>query len=278
VTAFETLASGYGLIEGPRVDADDNLYFSDVTNGGVYKRSPDGSVSTYVPKRRGVGGIAIHADGGLVISGRNVCHVKDGTTRVLFERDDVGGFNDLFTDGQGRVLVGSLRSDPFGGGSDRVPGDLWRIDAGGDAEILYGEVGLTNGIGFSPDGTKLYHSDSAAQHILVHDVGPDGNVGNRAVFAKVETGAPDGLAVDESGCVLTASYGGSCVLRFTPDGTLDAKISVPAEQVTSLCFGGADRRDLYVVTAGNAEDPSRGGTIFRTRTDVPGLPAPLAGV
>ena len=84
---IETLAYGYGLIEGPRVDGAGNLYFSDVTNGGVYRRRPGGEVDTVVPKRRGVGGIALHADGGLVISGKNICHVKDGTTRVLFARD-----------------------------------------------------------------------------------------------------------------------------------------------------------------------------------------------
>jgi gluconolactonase len=205
--------------------------------------------------------------------------VKDGETRVVFAREDVGGFNDLFTDPQGRVLVGSLRSDPFSNGGDRVPGELWRIGTDGGAEILYGDVGLTNGIGFSPDGTKLYHSDSAARAILVHDVDdPDGNVSKRAIFAKVDTGVPDGLAVDESGCVLTSSYGGSCVLRYTPNGRLDRMIPVPAEQVTSLCFGGADRRDLYVVTADNSEDAFRAGTIFRTRTETAGLPAPLAHV
>ena len=275
---FETLASGYGLIEGPRVDSENNLYFSDVTNGGVYRRAPDGEISTYVPKRRGVGGISLHVAGGVVISGRNVCHVKDGATRVLFEQDDVGGFNDLFADAEGRVLVGSLRSDPFGNGSGRVPGDLWRIDTDGKAEILYGDVGLTNGIGFAPDGTKLYHSDSAAGKILLHDVDADGNVSNRRVFVSVQIGAPDGLAVDADGCVLTASYGGSCVLRYMPNGKLDTMIPVPAEQVTSLCFGGDDLRDLYVVTADNTEDPSREGTIFRTRTDVPGLPPPTARV
>ena len=86
---FETLAYGYGLIEGPRVDGAGNLYFSDVTNGGVFRRRPDGSIDTVVPKRRGVGGIALHADGGIVISGRNICHVRDGVTRVLFVDDGV---------------------------------------------------------------------------------------------------------------------------------------------------------------------------------------------
>ena len=131
---LETIASGYGLLEGPRVDDTDNLYFSDVTNGGVYCRAPGGELSTVVPRRRGVGGIALHAAGGLVISGKNVCHVKDGTTRILFQRDDIPGFNDLFTDSQGRVLVGSLRSDPFKL-KVQIPGELWRL-AGEDSAAL----------------------------------------------------------------------------------------------------------------------------------------------
>src|SRR5258705_6046484 len=100
---LETLASGYGLIEGPRADGAGNLYFSDVTNGGVFRRRPDGAIDTVVPKRRGVGGIALHADGGIVISGKNICHVKDGTTRILVVRPDAPGFNDLFTAAQGPV-------------------------------------------------------------------------------------------------------------------------------------------------------------------------------
>src|SRR5262249_19002192 len=74
---LETLCCGYGLIEGPREDGAGNLHFSDVTNGGVYRRSADGAIATVVPRRRGVGGIALHASGGLVISGKDVCHVRD---------------------------------------------------------------------------------------------------------------------------------------------------------------------------------------------------------
>ena len=81
---IEVLATGYGLIEGPRVDSGDNLFFSDVLGGGVYRRAPNGDITIIIPKRRGVGGIALHADGGVIVSGRNICHVKDGTTRSLF--------------------------------------------------------------------------------------------------------------------------------------------------------------------------------------------------
>ena len=266
---LETIATGYGLLEGPRVDDAGNLYFSDVTNGGVYCRTPDGEISTVVPRRRGVGGIAWHADGGLVISGKNVCHVKDGTTRILFQRDDIPGFNDLFTDSQGRILVGALRSDPFKLKSP-VPGELWRIEADGSVVEMYGDVGITNGIGFSPDNSKIYHSDSAPRHIILHDVSADGQVSNRRVFATTP-GVPDGLAVDEDGGVWIAVYEGGCALRYTPDGREDRRIEVPAKAVTSLCFGGSDRRDLYIVTADNTEDPECKGTIFHTRVKVPGV-------
>ena len=112
---LETIASGYGLLEGPRVDDADNLYFSDVTNGGVYCRAPNGRGYRRL-YRAGAGlvAIALHAAGGLVISGKNVwSRQKTARRGILFQRDDIPGFNDLFTDSQGRVLVGSLRSDPF---------------------------------------------------------------------------------------------------------------------------------------------------------------------
>ena len=272
---FETLAYGYGLIEGPRVDAAGNLYFSDVTNGGVLRRRADGTIDTVVPKRRGVGGIALHAEGGLVISGKNICHVKDGATRILFARDDALGFNDLFTDAQGRVYTGTMRSDPFRIAGQRVAGECWRIEAEGRATLLYGGVSLTNGIGFSPDGTRIYHCDTARACVLVHEL--DSATGRATPLAPIPVeGGPDGLAVDAEGGIWVALYQAGAVQRFLPDGKPDARIDVPARAVTSLCFGGADLRDLYVVSADNLADPKRRGTIFRGRSDVAGLPAPFA--
>jgi sugar lactone lactonase YvrE len=273
---IETLASGYGLIEGPRVDGAGNLYFSDVTNGGVFRRRPDGSIDTVVPKRRGVGGIALHADGGIVISGKNICHVRDGQTRVLFAKEGVPGFNDLFTDAQGRVYTGSMRSNPFDEAGERTPGECYRIDAEGRASELYGGVSLSNGIGFSPDGKIIYHSDTVPGRIHRHQLDASGRA-TALTPIRVE-GGPDGLAVDAEGGIWVALYRMGAVQRFLPDGTLDQKIAVPARAVTSLCFGGADLRDLYVVSADNSDDPARGGSIFRTRSSVAGLPAPFARI
>src|SRR5438874_12820165 len=80
---METLVFGYGLVEAPRVDGAGNLYFSDAIDGGVYRRAPDGAVSVVVPKRRGVGALVLHAAVGVVISGKDVSHVRDGLTRIL---------------------------------------------------------------------------------------------------------------------------------------------------------------------------------------------------
>src|SRR5678815_1284248 len=115
---MDKLAEGYGLIEGPVWDARRGLLFSDVPNGGVFCLSPSGQVSTVVEHRKGIGGMALHADGGLIVSGRNIGYKGPASadTVVLLDRDaDAGvvGFNDLTTDAAGRIYVGSLRSSPF---------------------------------------------------------------------------------------------------------------------------------------------------------------------
>jgi gluconolactonase len=284
VMAVEMLTCGYGLIEGPRAGPDGSLYFSDVHNGGVRRMTPDGEIEVVVPKRRGVGGIALHADGGIVVSGKNISHVRGGETRVLYERADVGGFNDLFTDDRGRIYVGSLRDDPFRiGGEERKTGDAYRIDAPGEAVVLYTGVALSNGIGFSPDRRRMYHSDSGIAGVIAHELDAEGELvgASRVVFATLDRGFPDGLAVDTEGGVWVAAYGAGCVVRFAPDGVEERRIAVPANDVTSLCFAGDDLDELVVVTADNTEDPARAGSIFRVSADhvgATGLPAPLARV
>ena len=81
---LELLASGYGLLEGPRVDDQNRLYFSDVPNGGVYRRSPGGKIETLIPERKGVGGIALNEGGGIVCSGRALiyCNEKTGPAAI----------------------------------------------------------------------------------------------------------------------------------------------------------------------------------------------------
>src|SRR5262249_56231316 len=91
-------------------------------------------------------------------------------------------------------------------------------------------------------------------------------------------GSPDGLAVDAEGGIWVALYQAAAVQRYQPDGRPDRRLEVPARAVTSLCFGGVDLRDLYVVSADNTDDRERRGSVFRTRSDIPGLPAPFARI
>src|SRR5205814_9568109 len=83
---FETLATGYGLIEGPRTDEQNRLYYSDVRGGGVFRRYPDGRIETLIPERKAVGGIALNEGGGLIVTGLSLAHwnEKTGQMRNLF--------------------------------------------------------------------------------------------------------------------------------------------------------------------------------------------------
>lgn len=280
---MQRAATGYGLIEGPVWDPAHGLYFSDVKNGGVHLLDRAGKVSLAVPKRRGIGGMALHASGGLVVGGRDIAWVSlaDGTMHSLLSLDAVPGatgFNDLTTDGAGRIYVGSLAFRVFGGEAPK-PGHLHVIDLDGTMRTLSDGVMLTNGLGFSPDGQRLYHSDARGPLVRVYDVKADGSVGPWRQFASLgESGVPDGLKVASDGSVWVADAHGGRVAVFNADGTHRRDIAVPLPMVTSLCFGGEDLRDLYVVTGSRGGPHDNCGSIFHTRVDVAGLPLPSARV
>jgi xylono-1,5-lactonase len=277
---LETLACGYGLIEGPRVDERNRLYFSDVPNGGVYRRSPDGAVETLIPRRRGVGGIALNAAGGIVCSGRSlICWDETRRqSRDLFtewQGRALRGLNDLTVDGEGSIFVGSLEFDALSSDTP-IAGNVFRVDPPNAVTKLWEGIEVTNGMGFSPDAGLLYHCDSTTRAVWAYDVTADRSLKDRRVFAQLPEGWPDGMAVDVEGGVWVAVVRYGEVVRFKANATLERRIKMPSTMVTSLCFGGADMMDLYVVTADNTEDASRKGTIFRMRVDVPGLKVPKA--
>lgn len=274
---FEKLATGFGMTEGPRVDEQGRVYFSDAKFGGVYRRNTDGKIETLIAGRNHVGGMAFNEGGGLVMTGPGVAlwNERTGAIRDLlteFEGKPLSRFNDMTVDSRGSVLAGSLLWDP-GPGVECVPGALYRIDPPDKVTLLYEPIEINNGLGFSPDDKLLYHVDSMTG-IWVYDVMPDRSLKDRRLFAKMPTGVADGMAVDAEGNVLAAAPMGHEVVRFRPDGTIDQRIPVPGKLVLSMVFAGFDLCDLYVVTG----DPSgkNEGAIFKTRSDIPGLPVPKA--
>ena len=190
--------------------------------------------------------------------------LEGGETTTLLEVDGATGFNDFSTDSRGACTRAcSLPSvQGRGSGAGRDLGARWRS---AEPREVAREIDWPNGIGFSPDGATIYASDYAHSHVLAWDVGDDGGLSGRRVFAAAPAGSCDGLAVDQGGGVLVA-LGEGGIARFAADGALDRMIEVPADFVTSLCFGAEDMRDLYVTGVAG------GGVLLRGRAEVPGLP------
>ncbi len=264
----------HGLLEAPRPGADGEILYSDVLAGGVYRVpvAGDREPETVLPKRRGIGGLVPHRDGGIVVTGRDVIHVDAERQRELLALDGVTGFNDIATDSAGRLLVGALRFSPFAG-EDPVPTEVWRISGPGSAEVAAEGIDWPNGIAVTPDDARMYVSDTANGVVRVFGAGKT----QGDIFVSVSNGAVDGMALDEDGGVWVA-LGDGGIARFEPDGRLDGFADIPSQFVSSLCFGGPDRRDLYITTADNPVDPEQGGTVFHARSELAGVPVTPAAV
>jgi len=115
--------------------------------------------------------------------------------------------------------------------------------------------------------------------VRVYDVKPDGSVGPWQKFASLgSNGVPDGMKVAGDGSIWVADAHGGRVVVFDANGAQRQEIAVPLPMVTSVCFGGDDLRDLYIVTGSRGGPGENCGSIFRMRVEVAGLPLPPARV
>ncbi|HEY3742125.1 MAG TPA: SMP-30/gluconolactonase/LRE family protein [Bryobacteraceae bacterium] len=284
--SVETISTGHGLLEGPLWNQKLGLIVADATVGGVWRIGHGAAPEVIIAHRRGIGGLAFHANGSVVIGGRNLAlkwPVSDGKddTIVLLESNpaaDIVGFNDFTTDAVGRIYVGSLAFVAMGADRGGKAGKLHVIDLDGSTRVVADDVLLTNGLGFSPDGKLLYHSDSLRHAVYAYDVDENGDVHNRRTFTETGEDFPDGLAVDSAGNVWIATPHSGLVKGFSPVGAGIGSIRIPVPMVTSLCFGGADLQDMYIVSGSEGLDTPNGAGIYRVRMDTPGLERPLARV
>jgi D-xylonolactonase len=163
--------------------------------------------------------------------------------------------------------VGRFDHDPMPPALGRG-GSLWRISRGGGVTQHYDGIEVTNGIGVSPDGAWLYHNDTGAKTVWVSALTEDGIPVNRRRLHQFQGQSPDGMAIDESGCLWIALMGSGRFARLTPEGAVDQLAEGPADWTASICFDG---RDIYAVTFGGAPyDPRRSGGIYRARAEVAG--------
>ncbi len=277
----EILSSGFKTLEGPVDDGAGGLVFADVAGGGIYHLDSEGEITTIVPKRRWSGGICAHAEGGYIITGRDVCHVRDGETRIIFTPADLaeltgkpnGGFNDAHVGRDGSIYVGSTR---FIDG-EMVPGELVHVTGMHKGTIVYGDVSLTNGIALSRDGTRLYHADTYRDRIIVSKVENSVPRYLGEFSTSATPGHPDGLAIDEADHIWIAFHYGGYIAEYSPDGRELSRIKFPVKNTLSLCFGGHDRTSLFVVTDSEPEG-SGNARIYRLPAKVPGLKVDLCRI
>jgi D-xylonolactonase len=260
---------------------EERLYWVDIPRGQLFRMSGDGSDFEIFPEGPPIGGFTAQADGSLLLFMAHgvVAIWREGAletvlAEILDERDS--RFNDVIADPEGRVFCGTMPTDSR-------PGRLYRMDVDGSIRVVIEDAGLSNGLGFTPDGAYLYHTNTRTREISRYAYDrKTGELGERELFVSVgsDAGGPDGMTVDRDGFVWSARWGGSALVRYTPDGVEERRVSFPCAKVSSAAFGGATYTDLYVTTAGggDASEGDGAGHVYRIVASCPGAPEPFSRV
>ncbi len=258
------------------------VYWSDIPQGRIFRLNPFSRRHEQIYEGRIVGGYTIQSDGSLLLfmDRGSVAVWRDGKLEYLvneMEGEADNRFNDVAADPAGRVFCGTMPTDTRSA-------TLYRMDTDGSVTTVLEGVGLSNGIGFSPDQKQMYYTDSLARKIYIFDYDIDsGDITNQRVFVETpdDGSIPDGMTVDAEGYVWGARWDGSSLYRYNPDGEQVVQIQFPAKKVSSVIFGGVDLTDMYVTTAGGgnkAEEGPGAGGLFRLNVGIQGKPEFLSRV
>ncbi len=227
------------------------------------------------------------ATGRSAVADRAAIERTDPRVRRIAQLDDPAKetrANDGVVDPEGRLFVGtmSLKREPWAGSLYRVTGSPGGADAA--AELLTTGIGVSNGIGWNPDQTRMYYIDTHTHRVDAFDYDrATGAIANRRPFVTVseELGRPDGMTTDATGDLWVAMWQGDAVTHWSGEtGELIEVFRLPAACITSCAFGGAGFRDLYVTSAaddqenpsGPADHDPGGGDLFVIKDVGPGGP------
>jgi gluconolactonase len=288
------IATSVSMLEGPTVDADGNVYFTDILMQRIMRFSRDGVFSVFRENSNVANGLVIDPQGRLIAaegaasptaerSGMKTggiprvtrTDLKTGQMEILADTYDgkpLSGPNDVTIDGRGRLYV-----------TDSSGAAVYRIDAPGKiARILAApQVQRPNGIQISPDDRTLYiveanGNQGGARNIRAFDLQADGTVRNMRVLYDFYPGrSADGMSIDTQGNLYAAAgmhrtrstaetLDTKCgVYVISPQGKLLKFIPVPEDYITNTAFGGPDMKTLYI-TAGK--------TLYKVQNDIAGLP------
>lgn len=274
--------------EGPVWDAARGvLWWVDVFAGLVHGFDPRAGTDLEFEVGSAVGAVALRHDATLLVAlAEGLAQLDPETGRLATVLSFAAGgpplrCNDGKCDPVGRFWVGRM--------ADGAPGEggLWRIDPDLAVTAWLSGLAIPNGLGWSPDGTRMYFIDSSWREVREYQYEPaTGAIGEPRTLARFpEDGSvPDGLTIDAEGHLWIALWGAGCVVRVSPDGATVGRIDLPVSRVSSCTFGGEDLGDLYITTARADASPAElageplAGGLFRCRPAVGGvLPVPFAG-
>jgi sugar lactone lactonase YvrE len=185
--------------------------------------------------------------------------------------------NEARCDKRGRLWLGSMQNNLDAEGGDlpleRRSGGIYRVDADARVTPLLSGQGIVNTMLWADDDSALLSADSLDGVIYRYPIQADGSLGDRRIWAAEHVrGVPDGSAMDAEGYVWNARWGGHCIIRFAPDGSVDRIVEVPLSHPTSCVFGGPDMTTLFVTSA----RPTSGaldldGSVLKVETGIKGL-------
>ncbi len=273
------LLTGLRFPEGPRWHGG-KLWFSDMHAGCVMALDADGRAETVLELEDECSGLGWLRDGRLLVVSmhqRKVLRREDDGLVVHADLGEVASFhaNDMVVDAAGRAYVGNFGFDLNGGEAPRTT-KLALVHPDGRVEVAAEDLLFPNGTVITPDGRTLILGESFASQLTAFEIGADGRLSKRRVWAKLEKAIPDGICLDAEGAIWVASPFSKGVLRVREGGEIVQRIGVEHEAYACM-LGGDDRRTLYICTAAThdpAKTGDRSGRIETVRVDVPGAGLP----
>jgi sugar lactone lactonase YvrE len=230
--------------------------------------------------------VALAQDGGWVVAaGPGFARLESDGALTWLARPEEGRpelrMNDGACDHAGRFWAGSMAYAETSGA-----GTLYRLDPDGSAHAMVAGTTISNGLGWSADGTTMWFADSGDGTVDAFDFDvQDAIPTNRRTVIRIDPdeGAPDGLTVDAEDHVWIAVWDGGEVRRYTPEGELVARVHLEVTRPTSCCLGGPDLTALFISTArkGLTDDELRqqpgAGRLFCAEVGVRGVAQPRFG-
>ena len=271
-------ALGEGPLWHPR---ENRLYWVDITAQDIYRTN---SALTDVERfhfQTPIGAFGFREGGGLILAaGQGFAFWKVGNSGPEFlwnpepnHRPEVR-MNDGKVDPAGRFWAGNIDTD-------QSKAALYRVDPDGSQQTLLHQIGISNGLGWSPDRRTMYYTDSLRYVIYAFDYDLEtGQIDNQRPFIQLPKDdqgiVPDGLCVDTEGFIWSAHWNGWRVVRYSPNGEPVQTVDVPVQRPTSCCFGGKGNNQLFItssradLTEEQLNKQPYAGNVFVVETDTQG--------